>query len=265
LNSKYIFSTLSVFFHDNISLKGDENIKLQKYLQLCGFARRKADEYITSKRVIVNGKTVDEPWFEVNEDDNVLVDGKILKPNQFEYYVLHKPKDYVTTLFDPKQKKTIGELIKHIKTPLKPAGRLDKDATGVLILTNDGELIDILTSAKYKVKKEYIVKVKGIVSVEKLIKLKEGIYDKGDFLKLEHFKIIEKSSDYSIVRVELIKGKKHEIKRLFSSIGHKVLELKRISHGPISISLVPNEGELRKIEGEKLKKLLVLKRIHVEK
>ncbi len=148
---------------------------------------------------------------------------------------------------------------------MKPAGRLDKDATGVLILTNDGELIDILTSAKYKVKKEYIVKVKGIVSVEKLIKLKEGIYDEGDFLNLEHFKIIEKSSDYSIVRVELIKGKKHEIKRLFSPIGHKVLELKRISHGPISISIVPNEGDLKKIEEEHLKKLLELKRLHVEK
>lgn len=86
-------------------MKGDENIKLQKYLQLCGFSRKKADQYVTSKRVIVNGKIVDEPWFEIKEDDNALVDEKILKTNKFEYYVLHKPKDYVTTLFDPKQKR----------------------------------------------------------------------------------------------------------------------------------------------------------------
>lgn len=242
-------------------LKGDEIIKLQKYLQMCGFARRKADQYIIAGRVTVNGKVVDKPWFDVKDDDIVMLDNKKLKINQkFEYYVLHKPKGYATTLYDPKQKKTIKELIKHIKTPVKPAGRLDKDATGVLILTNDGKLIDILTNAKYGVKKEYIVKVSGSVSFNDLLKLKKGIYDERDFLKLEYFDILEKGFDYSIIKVVLIKGKKHEIKRLFKSLGHKVLELKRIAHGPISISIVPNEGDLTKLKGKDLERLLKLKK-----
>lgn len=240
-------------------MKGVENIKLQKYLQLCGFARRKADQYIISGRVKVNDKVVREPWFRVTENDIITLDGKVLKKVEYEYYVLNKPKGYVTTLYDPKQKNTIKKLIEHIKTPLKPAGRLDKDTTGILILTNDGELIDILTSAKYGVRKVYIAKVKGVVSFEDLLKLKEGIYDNDEFLKLEYFDILEKGFNYSIVKVELIKGKKHEVKRLFKYIGHDVLELKRIAHGPINISLVPNEGDIKKIEGKLLDKLLELK------
>ncbi|ABR30285.1 pseudouridine synthase [Thermosipho melanesiensis] len=239
-------------------MKGVDNIKLQRILQICGFARRKADELIFSKKVKVNGKIVTKPWFDVKVDDEITVEGKKFTLPKFEYYVLHKPKGYVTSLYDPKEKNTIKEFFKD--KPLKPAGRLDKDVSGVLILTNDGDLIDVLTNAKYGVKKVYIAKITGRVKFEDLLSLKKGIYDKGDFLKLEHFDILEQGFNYSTVKVEMIKGKKHEVKRLFEKIGHKVLELRRIKHGPVSISLAPNPGDMRKIEGEILKKLLKLKR-----
>ncbi|ONN27570.1 pseudouridine synthase [Thermosipho affectus] len=238
-------------------LERGEKIKLQKYLQLCGYARRKADIIIFSGRIKVNNKVVKEPWYEVKNSDVVSLDNQKLTSNNFEYYALHKPKGYVTTLYDPKEKKTIKEFFKD--KPLKVAGRLDKDATGVLILTNDGELINILTSAKYRVKKVYIVKVKGKINFKELLTLKKGIWDNGEFLRLEYFEILDVGFNYSTVKVEMIKGKKHEVKRLFKNINHEVLELKRISHGPIDISFVPNPGDIKEIKGKLLKKLLKLK------
>lgn len=241
-----------------------ENIKLQKYLQLCGFARRKADYLIINGKIKVNNIVIKEPWYEVKKGDIVLFEEKVLKPKKYEYYVLHKPKGYTTTLYDPKEKNTIKKFISSIKTPLRPVGRLDKDTTGVLILTNDGDLINVLTSARYGIKKIYIAKVTGVVDFKDLLKLKNGIKDEGEFLKLERFEILEKGFDYSIVKVEMIKGKKHEVKRLFKSIGHDVIELRRIAHGPVDISLVSKPGQIKKIEGEVLKKLLYLKKKHLK-
>jgi 23S rRNA pseudouridine2605 synthase len=238
---------------------------LQKYLQLCGFSRRKADDLIINGKIKVNNNIIREPWYEIKKVDIVLYNEKVLEPKKYEYYVLHKPKGYVTTLYDPKEKNTIKKLISPFtKTPLKPAGRLDKDTTGVLILTNDGDLINILTSARYGIKKIYIAKVKGVVNFKDLLELKKGIKDEGEFLKLERFEVLEKGFDYSIVKVEMIKGKKHEIKRLFKNIGHDVIELRRISHGPVDISLVPEPGQIKKLDGEVLKKLLNLKKKYLK-
>jgi len=245
-----------------LNKKGDEKIKLQKYLQQLGYSRRKADELVFKGKVKVNGVLADKPWIVVNENDRIEIEGEIIKvkpQNKYVYYVLNKPKGYVSSLYDPKETMTLKLLIKDIKEPVKPAGRLDKDTTGVLILTNDGDLINILTSARFGIKKVYVAKVSGVVEFEKLLKLKNGIKDNGDFLKLEYFEILEKGFDYSIVKVEMIKGKKHEIKRLFKHIGHEVMELKRIAHGPIDISLVPKPGQIKKIEGKHLERLLSLK------
>ncbi|SHH54268.1 ribosomal large subunit pseudouridine synthase B [Thermosipho atlanticus DSM 15807] len=227
-----------------------------------GYSRRKADEMVFDGKVEVNGKIIKEPWYDVKEKDEIKINGKsrIVKfRKKYVYCVLNKPKGYVSSLYDPKEKKTLKNLLKNIKEPLKPAGRLDKDVTGVLILTNDGDLINVLTSAKYGIEKIYIVKVKGSVKKEELKKLKRGFEDNGEFLICKDVSILEKGFDYTILKIVMIKGKKHEVKRLFKHIGHKVLELKRISHGPIDISLVPRPGQLEKIEGKILEKLLELK------
>ncbi len=249
---------------------GDGNIKLQKFLQQIGYSRRKADELIKRNFVYVNKSLVLEPWYEIKENDVITVNGSdyIYKSQseEFYYYAYHKPKGYISSLYDPKEEKYIGKLIKEklpqIADKLKIAGRLDKDVTGVLILTNDGELINILTSARYSVEKMYLAKVKGKITNEETNIIKNGITDEGEFLKCEDVKIIEADKNYSEVKITMIKGKKHEVKRLMSYIGHPVMGLKRISHGPVDISIVPRENDLTKITGEMLNQLLLLKNQH---
>ncbi|EKF48586.1 ribosomal large subunit pseudouridine synthase B [Thermosipho africanus H17ap60334] len=243
-------------------------IKLQKYLQQLGYSRRKADEIVFNGKVMVNDKKVIEPWYNVKEGDKITIGEKtqIVKlKEEFVYYVLNKPKGYVSSLYDPKEKNTLKKLIKNIKEPVKPAGRLDKDVTGVLILTNDGDLINVLTSARYEVEKVYIAKVKGRVKKTELSKLKNGVVEEGDYLVCKDVSIIEMGFDYTILKIVMIKGKKHEVKRLFKHIGHEVVELRRISHGPVNVSLVPNPGQIRKIEGRVLKELLKLKKLKIKK
>ncbi|QTA37474.1 rRNA pseudouridine synthase [Thermosipho ferrireducens] len=241
-------------------------IKLQKFLQQLGYSRRAADKQIFNGKVKVNGKTVTVPWHDVEENDEIFIEGKAHKVKyrkNYVYYVLHKPVGYVTSLKDPKEKMTISKLISKIKEPVKPAGRLDKDVSGVLILTNDGDLINILTHARYGVEKVYIAKVSKRLSKSSIFKIEKGVYNEGEFLKCKKAFIKKLGKNHSIVKVIMTEGKKHEVKRLFKSIGCEVLELKRVSHGPIHISLVPKPGEIKKITGIYLKKLLNLK--HLEK
>ncbi|HCL98279.1 MAG TPA: pseudouridine synthase [Fervidobacterium sp.] len=240
-------------------------MKLQKYLQQLGYSRRKADDLAFTGRIMVNNQRIEQPWYEINEGDVVSIDGVdyvVQFETRFEYYVLNKPKGYVSSLSDPKEDKTIGEILrKRNLTNLKPVGRLDKDASGVIILTNDGELINVLTSARYGTERVYKAKVKGKVARAKLEMLKSGIEDEGEFLKCEDAKIVEEQVGYSLVEVKMIKGKKHEVKRLFAHIGNPVVELVRTKYGPIDISIVPNQGDIAKIRGDLLKALLDIKRL----
>ncbi|MGQ9855896.1 MAG: pseudouridine synthase [Fervidobacterium sp.] len=248
-------------------------MKLQKFLQSKGYSRRMADKLVFDGKVYVNEKQVFEPWYEVNFGDIVQVENKNYtfddRNQNYSYYVLHKPKGYSTTLFDPKQKNTILTLLEeknlqHLKH-LKPVGRLDKDVQGVVILTDDGDLINILTSARYGVEKVYVAKVKGKVRKEDLEKLKNGIEDSGEFLKCEDATVMEMHKDYSVVKVTMIKGKKHEVKRLLASIGNPVIELVRIKHGPVDISLVPNPGDIVEIPSGILSALLEIKAKYQDK
>jgi len=240
-------------------------MKLQKYLQQLGYSRRKADDLAFTGRVMVNNQRIEQPWYEINEGDVVSIDGVdyvVQFETRFEYYVLNKPKGYVSSLSDPKEDKTIGEILKKRNlTNLKPVGRLDKDASGVIILTNDGDLINVLTSARYGTERVYRAKVKGKVTRAKLEMLKSGIEDEGEFLKCEDAKIVEEQVGYSLVEVKMIKGKKHEVKRLFAHIGNPIVELVRTKYGPIDISIVPNQGDIAKIRGDLLKALLDIKRL----
>jgi 23S rRNA pseudouridine2605 synthase len=240
-------------------------MKLQKYLQQLGYSRRKADDLAFTGRIMVNNQRIEQPWYEINEGDVVSIDGVdyvVQFETRFEYYVLNKPKGYVSSLSDPKEDKTIGEILrKRNLTNLKPVGRLDKDASGVIILTNDGELINVLISAKYGTERLYRAKVKGKVDRAKLRVLKNGIDDQGEFLKCEDAKIVEEQGEFTWIEVKMIKGKKHEIKRLFAYIGNPVVELIRTKYGPIDISLVPNQGDIAKIKGELLKALLETKKL----
>jgi len=120
-------------------------------------------------------------------------------------------------------------------------------------------LINILTSAKHGVEKVYLAKIKGKITDEEIGIIKHGIIDSDEFLKCEDVKILEVDKNFSKVKITMIKGKKHEVKRLMKFIGHPVIELTRLSHGPVDISIVPKENDLVKITGEMLNQLILLK------
>ena len=144
-------------------------VRLNKYIASSGLcSRRKADELIESGVVQVNGKTVKELGYLVQEKDKVFVDKKMVRPVKHEYYKFFKPAGYITTADDEKGRKTIYDLLPENLYHLKPVGRLDKDSTGLIILTNDGELINQLTHPSVKVPKVYLVSVNGRVHKHEL-------------------------------------------------------------------------------------------------
>lgn len=137
--------------------------RLQKYISECGIAsRRKAEELITSGKVSVNGEVVTTLGTKINETDVVMVNNKLIKEDLKEYYLLYKPREVISSVKDDKNRKTVCDLIK-TKTRIFPVGRLDYDTTGIILLTNDGELSNILMHPSREVTKEYYAKVKGFL------------------------------------------------------------------------------------------------------
>ena len=150
--------------------------RLQKVIANSGYtSRRKAEELITQGKVYVNGKQVKELGTKVNYEDVITIDGNVInKEIQKEYYLLNKPRNYICSLSDEKKRKTVVSLIE-TSTRIYPVGRLDYDTTGLLILTNDGELANILMHPSNNVEKVYIAKIEGILTVEEIKRLLEGI------------------------------------------------------------------------------------------
>lgn len=244
----------------SFDLSVDCQMKLFKAIQKSGISRRKASQLILEGKVTVDSKKVIQPWHEVTENQEISIDGKKIKwsdTEEFLYYAFHKPSGYVTSLNDPKEHH-IGEIIKNKK--LKPVGRLDKDVSGLLILTNDGELIYKLTHPKYGVEREYITTIVGKLSPKKIEKIKKGIKIGNEILKCEDIHIIEQNDTYSKVRIIMKQGKKREIKRIFKRIGNRVIYLKRIRYGPVTIDIVPEQYQLKEITGNTLKELLEIKK-----
>ena len=155
--------------------------RLNKFIASSGIAsRRKADELIENEKVTVNGKIITELGFQVSAKDKVMVEGKLIKPLKLEYYRFYKPAGYITTADDEKGRKTIYDVIPPELKKLKPVGRLDKDSTGLIIMTNDGDLINDMTHPSIKVPKIYNVTVNGKVTPEDGEKMHNGIEIESD-------------------------------------------------------------------------------------
>lgn len=213
-------------------------IRLNKFLSQSGIAsRREADGLIEAGRVKVNGKVVLTLGTKINAvEDRIEVDGRVIKPAAGKVYiVVNKPVGYLVTRKDPFARSTVMELLPELSTRLYPVGRLDYDSQGILLLTNDGELCNRLLHPRYKIKKMYMVKVKGKPGVADLKKLQKGIYL--DNKKTSPAKIIKlrESLRGTLLRVELHEGRKREIRRMFAYIGHEVQALKRISFAGIAL------------------------------
>ncbi len=226
-------------------------VRLNKYLSMCGVcSRRKADVEIKKGKVIVNGNVIKELYYNVKEGDEVFYRGKKIEKKKFVYICINKPAGYVSTLKDKYAEKKVIDLIPEKYGRVFPAGRLDKDATGLLILTNDGNFANLLTHPRYQIEKEYEVVVEGILGREDIETAKKGLTDKGERLKIIDGKIVRRTKNKTKLKIILKEGKKREIKRIFKVLGYNVLKLKRIRIGNIKLGNL-KEGNF-KIISQKL-------------
>ncbi len=236
--------------------------RLQKIIANCGYcSRRKAEELIINGKVKVNGNIVTELGYKANMNDLIEVDGVSLDTKEdFIYYLLNKPRGVITSTSDDKGRKTVIDLIETDKR-IYPVGRLDYDTTGILILTNDGELANILTHPSNNIEKVYVAKIEGIIGKDEINKLQRGvIFDnkKTSPCKAKITKI-DKKNNTSIVKLIIHEGRNHQVKNMFKAIGHSVLKLKRESIAFLTCDGVKS-GEYRELSIKEVKTLYSLKK-----
>jgi 23S rRNA pseudouridine2605 synthase len=210
-------------------VEGSDLIRLNRFIAASGVcSRREADEIIQKGEISVNGKTVTELGFKVRKGDDVRHLNKRLSAEKMVYILLNKPKDFVTTTSDPHAEKTVLDLIGN-KCPERvyPVGRLDKSTTGVLLLTNDGDLAARLTHPKYKRRKIYHVFLDRDVSKEDLFKLTGGLDIEGETIAADAISYAD-TNDRSQVGIEIHSGQNRIVRRLFEKLGYDVKKLDRV-------------------------------------
>ncbi len=230
--------------------------RLQKILQRAGIAsRRKAEDLIVAGRVKVNGEVVTTLGIKAKYSDEIEVDDKKIAIENKVYYVLNKPTGYVSTVDDEFNRLTVVDLIP-VKERIFPVGRLDYDTSGVLIMTNDGEFANQLIHPKFKIEKEYEVRISGLLRKETSKKLEKGV-DLGDFktqpAKLFNVKYDDKKENTTL-NIIITEGKYHQVKRMFEASGHQVKKLKRVRFGTVNCKGL-SLGEFRVLKPHEVKKL----------
>ncbi|SJZ63167.1 pseudouridine synthase [Selenihalanaerobacter shriftii] len=233
--------------------------RLQKLMASAGIAsRRKSEEIIEEGRVKVNGKVVTELGVKVDpQKDTIEVDGKGIEREKLVYILLNKPKGYITTVNDPRNRHTVMDLISRVKESVHPVGRLDRDTEGLLLLTNDGDLTYALTHPSHEVDKTYLATVKGVPNQGTLAALERGIELKDGWTAPAEAKLVADLEDESIVSLVIHEGRKHQVKRMWKAVGHEVKELKRNTFGPLDLEKVPTGRYryLNEVEVEELKEI----------
>lgn len=212
-------------------------MRINKYLAGCGIAgRRASDEIVKEGKVKVNGKTVTELGFSIDEyNDSVTVDGKKVKYKRRDYYImLHKPKGYVCTAKDEFGRKTVFDLI-DINARLFTIGRLDYDTEGLLLLTTNGDIAQKITHPKSKVTKTYVIKIEGEISEAELQKLRSGVLIDGTKTAPAKAKLLESDDKFSKIELVITEGKNRQVRKMLESIGKIVVFLKRTAEGEIKL------------------------------
>jgi len=235
--------------------------RLQKVIAASGISsRRKAEKLITDGCVSVNGNIVTILGTKVDNNDIICVNGKQITKENYEYYLLNKPRGYICSLSDEVNRKVITELIDTDKR-IYPVGRLDYDTTGLILLTNDGNLANILMHPSNKVEKTYLAKIEGCLSMEELHKLKTGIVIDNILCKPIRVKIrkhdIVKNNDY--VEITITEGRNHIVKKLFKAVNHSVEKLKREKYGFLELGDLQS-GEYRILSLKEVHKLYAYKK-----
>lgn len=232
-------------------------IRLQKVLAEAGVAsRREAERMITGGRVKVNGTVVTELGKKADpERDKIEVDGKPLsRPEKKVYYILNKPTGYVTTIKDPEGRPTVADLIGDIRERVYPVGRLDYDTSGILLITNDGELANALAHPAGEVEKCYNVKVKGVPGKDVIERLAKGVMLEDGKTAPARVKILKTHKNNTWLEVIIHEGRKRQVRRMCEAVGHRVLKLKRVRFGPLALGDI-GPGKIRELDSRELKRL----------
>ena len=232
--------------------------RLQKYMASCGVAsRRKCEEIILSGKVKVNGTIVDELGIKVNAlKDIVEYDGNVIKKEERKIYIiLNKPEDVITSVKDEKGRKTVVDIVK-VPERIFPIGRLDYDSSGLIIMTNDGELYNKIIHPRVELDKKYVAVVKGEFSIDDKEKFENGIDIGGYVTAPAKIKMLDYSyrKNLSTIEVCIHEGKNRQIRKMCSALNHDVVSLKRVSIGHIRLGQL-KKGEYRELNNEEMKYL----------
>ena len=217
-------------------------MRLQKYMAQCGLAsRRKSEKMISQGLVKINGKVVTKLGTTINPKiDIIKVNNKTIKMESRNIYImLNKPSRYVTTLSDEQDRKIVTDLIEGVKERIFPVGRLDMDTTGLLLLTNDGDITYKLTHPSQEIEKRYIAIVDGTPNRKALERFRKGLFLDGRKTAPARVKILKNFTEDSILEIGIHEGRNRQVKRMCSTIGHPVKKLKRIALGELEL------GDLR--------------------
>lgn len=236
--------------------------RLQKVIAQSGIvSRRKAEELIQLGRVKVNGEVVTALGTKVSNEDFIEVDGVPLVREEKIYLLMNKPRGVISSTKDEKQRKTVISILpeEYQKYRLFPVGRLDYDTKGVILLTNDGELMNRLIGPQSNVEKEYLARVDGIINSESINRLARGIEIDGVKTRPAKVKLesIDRKHKSSLVRIVLTEGRYHQVKKMFLEVGHPVKRLSRVRFGNLTLEGLP-EGSVRPLAIHELKQLYAL-------
>lgn len=230
-------------------------MRLNKYIASAGIcSRRKADELIERGEVSVNGKKVTELGFQVKEKDKVFIGSELVRPKRLEYYRFYKPSGFITSADDEKDRKIIYDLLPPTMHNLKPVGRLDRDSSGLIILTNDGDLINELTHPSVKVPKVYVVSVNGKVHLHHLEKIAQGIEIEEGKIAYADTQILESTTKRTVMQITLYQGLNRQIRKMLAYLGFEVTSLKRIQHATIEVEGL-KKGQFKPIKPQQIKEL----------
>lgn len=232
-------------------------MRLQKYLALSGVASRRASEkMIADGRVTVNGLVVTEMGVQVDETaDQITVDGAPIHLEEEKHYLAYyKPVGEVTTASDPEGRATVMDKFRDYPVRLYPVGRLDFDSEGLLLLTNDGDMMNSLLHPSHEVDKTYLAKVSNRVEEDAIRRLRAGVQLDGRLTSPAHVRVVRYESFATVLLVTIHEGRYRQVRRMFEAVGHQVVQLKRVGFGPIMLGDLPR-GQWRQLTPNEIRKL----------
>lgn len=235
-------------------------MRIQKIIASAGItSRRKAEELIEKGLVKVNGEVLLEQGYKVKPEDTIEVNGEVInKLDKKVYYIINKPKGYVTTVKDQFDRPCVIDLVNtEIKERVYPAGRLDYNTEGLLILTNDGDFVNIISHPKNKIEKKYIATINGHIDEKSIEKLKKGVLVDKKLTSPAKVFLSEIFKDKCIVEITITEGRNRQVRKMFEAVGHNVIELMRVSIGNLEIGNLKT-GRIRKLNPNEVQALINL-------